>query len=337
MTKMDENNIHIDFEALAGKYLASSASSEEAGRLEALVRSDEEKCRLFFEMKKNWMMAATAGQKFDKSTAWEEIASQTGLETSAGKIKPLRPQPSKSLNRFWKVAAVVLLLIAGTWSVYYFSQVREKIFIAYDRAHELKLHDGSLRTLKAGSELTYPGRFRAAERRVKLTGEAFFEVAKLQEKPFVVEAQSAEIRVLGTSFYVNAIRDALEVEVVVSTGKVALTAPDSRQLQLTAGQKGIYSKSDGMLQEGIVENTNFLAWKTRLLIFEDTGLQEVFEILGQTYGERFNIAEELESCRLTATFREKSLEDVLAIIRETFGLRYIKSDGVIQVSGHACD
>lgn len=334
---MDKNNIHIDFEALAGKYLAGSASSEEAGRLEALVRSDGEKRKLFFEMKKSWTMAATAGQKFDKSTAWEKIASQTGLKTSAGKIKPLNPQPSRSLNRFWKVAAAVLLLIAGTWSVYYFSQVRERTFIAYDQAHELKLHDGSLITLKSGSELTYPGRFRSSERRVKLTGEAFFEVVGLQEKTFVIEAQSAEIRVLGTSFYVNAQQDAPGVEVVVSTGKVALIAPDNRRLQLTAGQKGIYSKSDGMLQEGDVENTNFLAWKTRLLIFEDTGLKEVFEILGQTYGERFSIAEGLESCRLTATFRDKTLEDVLAIIRETFGLRYVRSNGVISVYGQGCD
>lgn len=335
---MNKKNIHIDFLTLTGKYLAGSASSEEAGRLEALVRSDEEKRRLFVEMKKSWMMAASAGQQYNKTKAWEKISAATGQEVSVPKIIDLEPKPAKTLSIFRKVAAAVLLLIAGSWSVYYFTQTAEKTIFADQQPQEIILHDGTAVTLNSNSEITYPRRFRADERRITLEGEAFFEVAGSQEKSFVVEAGNAEIRVLGTSFYVNARHDAPTVEVVVSTGKVALVAPDMRHLPLTAGQRGIYSKTEDLLIEANVENPNFLAWKTRIIVFENTGLKEVFEVLGQTYGEAFNIADrELENCRLTATFHEKSLEDVLAIIRETFDLRYIRSNGVIGVYGQGCD
>jgi transmembrane sensor len=335
---MNEQNQHIDFESLAARYLAGSATPQEVERLEEWVRKDEEKRRLFIEIKRSWMLAASAGQQFNKAKAWENISSASGYVSSNSKIISLEPKTTKIFSRFWKVAAAVLLLIAGSWSVYYFTKSAEKIMFAEQKPQEIILHDGSIVTLNAGSEITYPRRFQANERRVTLEGEAFFEVAESEGKPFVVEARGVEIRVLGTSFYVNARGDATTVEVIVSTGKVALIAPDNRQLPLTAGQKGVYNKNDNLLQEASVENPNFLAWKTRLIVFENTGLKEVFEVVGQTYGEQFSIADkELENCMLTATFHEKQLEDVLDIIRETFELQYLRSNSMIIVSGQGCD
>lgn len=335
---MNEQNQHIDFESLAAKYLAGSATPLEVERLGEWVRTDEEKHRLFIEIKRSWMLAASAGQHFNKTKAWEKISAATGFEDSAPKIISLEPKTAKTFSRFWKVAASVLLLIAGSWSVYYFTQSAEKTMFAGHEPQEIILHDGSTVTLNASSEITYPRRFRADERRVRLEGEAFFEVAKSEEKPFVVEARGIEIRVLGTSFYVDARADVPSVEVVVSTGKVAMVAPDNRQLPLGAGQRGIYNKQNDKLLKASIDNPNFLAWKTRLIVFENTGLKEVFEVVGQTYGEHFSIAgKELENCRLTASFQEKSLEDVLAIIRETFDLRYVSSDNMIIVSGEGCD
>ncbi|MFO7922441.1 MAG: FecR domain-containing protein [Bacteroidales bacterium] len=330
---MSKKNKHIDFESLTAKYLAGSATSEEVNRLEAWVKSDKNKQRLFYEIKQSWRIAATAGQSYDKAKAWEKITAKTDREPDGNKIKPLYTGTRIPLNKILRIAAAFLLFIAGSYFIYQFSQFRDRTFIAERETRELELNDGTVVSLNTRSSLTYPARFRGNERRVKLEGEGYFEVTEIDKKPFIVETQDIEVKVLGTSFYISARRDTLQVEVVVNSGKVVMITPDNRELKLSAGQKGIYKMDDHELLEESIENPNYLSWKTRFIVFENTSLREVFEVLGHTYGVSFRIAgKELENSMLTATFREKSLEDVLEIVRETFGLRYTHSDGVIRVS-----
>ena len=330
---MSNKNKHIDFESLTAKYLAGSATSDEVDRLEALVKSDKEKQSLFLEIKKSWRIAATVGQSFDEAKAWKKITAKTDRKLTGNKSETLYTGTGISLNRILRIAAAILLFIAGSYLVYHFSQAGVRTLIAEKEASEIKLHDGSAVSLNIRSSLTYPARFRGNERRVQFEGEGYFEVASIENKPFIVEAQGIEVKVLGTSFYINAGRDELQVEVVVNSGKVAVITPDSRELRLSEGQKGIYRMDDHELFEESIENPNYLSWKTRIIVFDSTILKEVFEVLGNTYGVSFKIeSKELENHMLTATFKEKPLEDVLEIIRETFGLQYTDSYGVILVS-----
>jgi ferric-dicitrate binding protein FerR (iron transport regulator) len=333
---MTENNNHIDFENLAAKYLAGSATSDEVAMLEEWVKTDKEKRRLFFEIKKSWMIASTAGQVYDKTRAWENISRETGIHEEKEKIRPLHS--GISYKNILKIAASVLLLIAGLYSVIYFTQLQEKTLVAADVPVELELRDGTVINVNKHSNLTYPVRFRGDERRVSLEGEAFFDVARDLQNPFIVEAQDVEIIVLGTSFFISAIKNAPEVEVMVNSGKVALITPDNRQLALDAGRKGIYIREENQLIEDEISDPNYLSWKTRLIIFDNTRLAEVFEVLENTYGVHFRIVDEgLRNCRLTATFNNKPIEDILAIIRETFEIRFTRSNGIINVYGETCD
>ncbi|MFN2394584.1 MAG: FecR family protein [Bacteroidales bacterium] len=332
---MKENNNHIDFESLTARYLAGSATADEVAMLEEWVKTDEEKRRLFFEIKKSWMVVSTVGQVYDKTRAWENISRETGIQEEKDNIRPL--YSGISYKKVLKIAASVLLLIAGLYSVIYFTQLQEKTLVAGNEPLELELRDGTIITVNKHSSLTYPVRFRGGERRVTLEGEAFFDVARNLQNPFIVEAQDVEIMVLGTSFFISAIKNAPEVEVMVNSGKVALITPDNRQLALEAGRKGVYNREENQLIEDEIANPNYLSWKTRLIIFDNTRLAEVFEVLENTYGVHFRIADEgLQSCRLTATFDNKPLEDILTIIRETFEIRFTRSDGIINVYGESC-
>jgi len=325
--------MHIDFESLTAKYLSGSATSEEVDRLEAWVKSDKKKQSLFLEIKKSWKIAATAGQSFDEAKAWKKITAKTDRKLTGNKSETQYTGTGISLNRIWRVAAAILLFIGGSYLVYHFPQAGDRTFIAEKETMDFKLHDGSAVSLNIRSSLTYPARFRGNERRVKLEGEGYFEVAPIEKKPFIVEASGIEVRVLGTSFYINAREDELQVEVVVKSGKVAVISPDSRELKLSAGQKGIYRMDDRELFEESIENPNYLSWKTRFIVFENTILEEVFKVLENTYGVRFKIkSQELENYMLTTTFKEQTLEDVLEIIKETFGLQYAYSEGIIVVS-----
>lgn len=335
--QMNTNVNHTQFEDLAIKYLAGSATPREEEQLEIWVKNDEEKRRLFLGIKKSWMLASASGKVFHKSHAWEKIASQTFQSAPEVHIRPLQPKPSPPLRKIWGMAAAVLLLIVGMYSVYHFSGTREKVWVAADQPLERTLRDASRIYLHRNSTLTYPARFMGNERRVNLVGEAFFEVTPQAQKPFVVETSQIEIHVLGTSFYVNTHGEADKTEVIVQTGKVAMIASESVQLPLTEGKRGIYHPEKNELTEARVENPNFLSWKTRILVFEDSGLKEVFEVIGDTYGVNIRLSDNsLENCRLTAVFNDKTLDEVLAIVAETFSLRYTRSQEEILVSGQGC-
>ncbi|TVQ85171.1 MAG: DUF4974 domain-containing protein [Bacteroidetes bacterium] len=332
---MTENNNHIDFESLAAKYLAGSATPDETALLEDWVKNDEEKRRLFLEIKKSWMIASVAGQVYDEKSAWDKIAQQAGIEENRSNVRTI--QPVFSYQNFWKIAASIVLLVIGLYSVVYFTQLQEKTLATGLEPTELELRDGTLVNINKHSSITYPVRFRGGERRVILEGEAYFDVAQDLHNPFIVQAKDVEIMVLGTSFFVSAVKDALKVEVMVSSGKVALITPDMQQLALDAGRKGAFIREENQLIEDEITDPNYLSWKTKFIVFENTRLAEAFKVLENTYAVSFNIVDAaVGNCRITATFSDKSLEDILAIIRETFEIRFTSRDNVINVYGKGC-
>ncbi len=339
ITMMTDNNQHIDFEELVARYLAGSATSEEADLLEHWVKSDKEKRTLFLEIRKSWRLISTAGQQYDAQKAWDTITLHTKEKTTTDKIKPLHATSSAWTP--WRMAAAIAVLLACLFSVFYFTQLRDKTLVAEQQPANLQLHDGSMVSINKGSTLSYPVHFGGNERRVKLEGEAYFEVQPDPLKVFVVEVQGIEVRVLGTSFYVKAHSDDARIEVTVSSGKVAMITPDNRQLPLSAGQKATYHREEKAFSETTISNPNFLAWRTRKMIFEYSPLNEVFEVIGHTYGIDIRLRNpQLENCLLTATFNQQSLQDVLTIVGETFGLRFSRDkedEDTIWVSGEGCE
>ncbi len=333
---MSDLNLHTDFESLVAGYLAGNTSPQEVELLENLVKSDPEKRQLFIEIKRSWMLASTAGKSFNQQSAWKKIESQTLKGQNTPKIRPL--YPSFSTSGILKMAAVILLLIIGFYSIYFHTFMRQETLQAELKPTAVELQDGSVITVNKGSVIEYPVRFAANERRISLKGEAFFEVTTNPQKEFVVEVQDIEVRVLGTSFNIKSINNESAIEVSVLAGRVAIVAPDIPELILEAGQTGIYHQIRDTLvkQNNIAPNT--ISWKTRELIFENTSLKEVFTVIANTYGTEIGLREaKLENCTLTATFRDKQLEDVLNIIGETFNLRYVRSNGTLMATGEGCD
>ncbi len=331
---MNLGNQHIDFEVLAGLYLSGNASSEEVEMLELLVKSDAEKRKQFFEIKRSWMLAASPKYNFDKDKAWEKIAALT-VNQQGEKIKPLYPR--RLIKTVMRIAAAALILIVGTYVALYFAKHREKAIVADNKVVEYIFEDNSKVSLSYNSTIKYPAKFTSTERRIKLEGEAYFEVEKSDNKPFIVETHNAEIVVLGTSFWVKARKDDPETEVVVYSGRVALITPEMNRVEITPGNKGVYNIE--LTVPEVLENINpnIISWKTKHIVFENTNLKEVFSVINSTYGSSIKIRDSvLEECVLTATFSDRSLEDMLSIIKETFEIRYVRSEGVIYVIGEGC-
>jgi transmembrane sensor len=194
------------------------------------------------------------------------------------------------------------------------------------RQGKLLLPDGSQIVINGGSELLFPEKFDQATRTVILkTGEAYFEIAPDAKHPFIVQAASQQVRVLGTSFSIRDYQDEKQSSVTVNSGRVAVG-----QYELTAGTGTIYNKQTGILTKQTVDTTAATAWTRGELIFNDTTLQDVVQVLQHKYAIAFEVKDSaVLRHRFTATFRDNSIETIMQQLKLMSSFDYtIKNDQV---------
>lgn len=297
----------------------SSVPDEKAQILEIARKVD-----LTFELK-----------KYPSDQAWEKVHSRISMQSAPEKSK-IRYLIS---NPLFRVAAAVLfaaLLIVSGYEVFYHSQESKKMMEVSATNQILKafaLPDGTLVSLNTNTKIKYPKTFTRNIREITIEGEAFFEVVPNKDKPFIIHAGNSQIKVLGTSFNVNAYPSAKSVEVVVETGKVqvlnkATKANETNELILTSGERGTLVYSSNSLLKSTNQNPNFLAWKTRNLIFKATSLAEVIENLEKVYNVNIQMADpKLNELLLTAQFNNYPLDFILKVIETTFRIEAKQENG----------
>ncbi|WP_448103441.1 FecR family protein [Pedobacter panaciterrae] len=152
---------------------------------------------------------------------------------------------------------------------------------AKGETYQVRLPDGSLVWLNAASSLTYSTALtERRQRRVKLSGEAYFEVAKDKTHPFVVESRGQEVEVLGTHFNVNAYGDEPAIATTLLEGSVQVTSGKNQQI-LKPGFQAINSGSSIKVTEADIENT--IDWKEGDFYFENADFRSVMRKIGRWY------------------------------------------------------
>ena len=247
-------------------------------------------------------------------------------------------------REFFKFAAM-LVLVLGIGFVA-FQLIRRpknvedlpvRIAIAETDAHpinvmRISLPDGSSVRLNANTRIEYPEHFAGKIRKVKLSGEAFFEVTKDSIHPFRIETQNASVEVLGTSFNVSAYPNSDKVEVNVETGKVKLsqyTTGNSvlKFVVLPAGERGWFKVSKGEIGHKEELEPNYDAWITKVVNFQRTPLREVCAVLENTYHIKFKLENpEIGKIPYTANFADLNLDYIVKVIAHTHHLQ-VKKNG----------
>jgi len=199
--------------------------------------------------------------------------------------------------------------------------------------NEFVLPDGSVVALNSNSQLQFPKKFRGNTREVTIIGEAFFDVKPNPEKPFVINAGKAQVKVLGTSFNVSAYPETETVEVVVKTGKVQVvnnlgeSLNNESEVFLSPGEKSILFNESNILQKTENLDPNYLAWKTHDLIFNEVPLIEVVQCLEKVYHVQIQLSEpELSDLLLEAHFDKKPIDFILNVVRLTFDLNLLEEN-----------
>ena len=203
---------------------------------------------------------------------------------------------------------------------------------------EVELSDGSIITLNENSELIVAAGFNNGERPVQLRGTAFFDVVRDEQKPFVITASDAQVKVLGTSFLVRTLDDTPVTEVIVKSGSVSLAGgvEASNRVILKSGQMGVADgRKAGVLKRNN-RNANYLAWRDRVITFEKTALSEVAAVLSDVYKVEVAFEDDIENCQITAQFQKQSVESVVAIISQTFGFDVKSKGDSFKFTGDGC-
>lgn len=270
-------------------------------------------------------------KRFDSEKAWHKVDAR--ISARQMKIRPIY------LNPLFRIAASIIFAALLLFSGYEVlkapsSLAMKEINSGNELLNPIALPDGTLVSLNSDSKISYPNEFSGKTREVTLEGEAFFQVKPNKDMPFIIKAGNAQVKVLGTSFNVNAYPMAKQVEVIVETGRVQFVNqspefPNASELILNPGDKGTLDCSDHSMLKTSNEDPNFIAWKTRNFIFTATPLSEVVDKLEKVYKVEINIANpELNGLLLTSRFNNYTIDFILGeIIKTTFGIEVENVNG----------
>ena len=200
--------------------------------------------------------------------------------------------------------------------------------------YQLALSDGSKVWLNSMTEFRFPVAFTGEERKVYLTGEAYFEVAPNSKHPFIVVTEEGmEVKVYGTEFNMNTYQHGV-VQTVLVSGKVGIRVnATGKEVMLAPKQMAEYSEKTGMVRVEEADPYRYIAWKDGEFVFERETIEEIMERLGRWYDVKvFYENESLKQKRFTGVIsRYENIEQVLRLIEGPATLRFEVKGNVVMV------
>ena len=357
---------------LLARQLTGEATPEEIKELEQIIGQDPVLAKMAQEMKDAWndtgshemQKALSSFSKID--VLIQSKANETFIEDSG---TPVIPMHSK-LRRFRVgiAAAAMMILLVSVWFVF---QNRSKpgddaaqlattheISTLSKSIREVNMPDGSVIHLNEGSKVTYNDGFNSKIREVWLTGEAFFDVAKNKEKPFIVHAGKINVRVTGTAFNIRSYPDEQNVETSLVHGsvEVTVTGDPSEKYMLTPNQKlvipavkrdtananntptadkeGKYSNlktvRDAYSKDSVIAE---ISWMEGKLAFSQTS----FKDLALRLEKRFNVSfvfedKSKEDLEFTGVFYKQTLSEALHRLAIAAPFNYHINDTAVYIT-----
>jgi ferric-dicitrate binding protein FerR (iron transport regulator) len=349
----------IDWQLLA-RYLSGECSQEERNKIEAWIASDMENLKTVELMRVAWNVPEPQQQKSDVKKLWSEVAEQAGISAQSEDQKVPGTSEKAKIIRWpfdfqagsYRILRYAAVLLAATSLVYFFgkgvgifpwgqSSELQTLIVERGVRQSTTLSDGTIISLDAGSNLSYPKNFTGDTREVSLNGEGYFEVASNAAKPFIVHANHAVVRVLGTKFNVRAWQPDKKVTVAVSEGKVSLRSEEGAAgdvVVIVRGQASTLPESGRPSEPHPVDIDQYLGWMNNEVAFDDAPLQEILYQLERWYDVQFILSDStLAEEHLTIHIQNKSIDDILELISVLTDLRYRHMGNIIQLRSGVID
>lgn len=312
-------------------YFSGELNDDELINIETWADGQDGK-ELLMEMDRKMKTVEKAKYMYDTKTdqAWGKLSHRIEQEGN--------PEVSFFLMRrkFIGIAASIIALLGIGFGVFSFLQndlQMNSLQTAFNQT-QVELSDGTIVYLNGNSSLDYPTEFSGETRSVKLVGEAYFDVKPDKNHPFVIETENARVQVLGTSFNIKAINSQGDVEVLVTSGKVSLQDIQNPAQELILEKGDFASLRNNELENKLNNNENYLAWKTKMLDFNNTPLHEVVQTLNRAYAVQIDLEDEtLNELPLTSKYDQLSVDALLDAMCLTFSLdKKVVGDKIILYS-----
>jgi ferric-dicitrate binding protein FerR (iron transport regulator) len=250
-------------------------------------------------------------------------------------------------SQWFRVAAVISFALITSFILFYqFGSKAEtpqpqiakmkEVSVTKGQKLDLRLPDGSRVRLNSNSKITYPEKFNGEIREVTLEGEAYFEVAHINARPFIVHTSDASTKVLGTSFNVSAIGETTEITLV--EGKVNVSLPGGPSVTLTPKLQATIARGSQHIDTHEVDVEKYVGWKDNTLYFNNTTVREAFNIMENWYNVEIDATNpKLLNCIITSKYENESLENVLNSFRFMLKTDFKINGQQVTVSGNGCN
>lgn len=326
----------IDIEIIE-KVLNDKATLEEA-KMVAEWFTDEEGQELLSQYITNELEELTE----EKAATWldHSVPERRMKARFMSQIKQVKKKRFR--QRLMMVAVVVPFLFLGMAVTFLgdraglFSESKYiEVSAPFGEHLQVILQDGTLVLLNSNTKLRYPQKFGLFNRTVELSGEGYFDVAKMRSTPFIVDLKGVKVEVTGTKFDVKSYADDQKVWVTLEEGRVQLKDNKSLEYSLVPGEQVEYDRSSGKCSVKQIENfKEVTAWKDNSLNFYLTPLNDILKVLERQYDTHFIVNDSsLLNSRFTLSTTNVNVDDVLKDLEIVSYIAFNKmNDGAYEVT-----
>jgi len=306
--------MNIDWR-LISNILNDIASEEDQIRFQKWLGSDPKHRELFNELKERW------DQQEPNSDLNTKIAYADFLRKRDQLAAPKKTNVLP-LRRFINIAAAILILFSLSYGAFYYyhgtAKDIEMVWVATEAGQRrtVILADGTEVMLNVQSKLSFPKSFDPKERRVSFEGEAFFRVAKDPKKPFIIESNGIQTKVLGTEFNLNSYKNDSSTTLTLVEGSVAISGLGTEEI-LQPQEAINFNSKTGQVSAMAYQPELLTGWMDNILSFENTSLGAVALRLERKYDIQIEFADpSLKEEKITGRFESQSLSVILHSITQ---------------------
>jgi len=364
-----------ELKVLLEKFRQGIASPDDLQSLYRMLNTSDETA---FEtlINKEWSDVSSSNGELDSLALLDTIRKKTGIDSKEDETNRISQKKWQiNYTTFMRYAAIFVFAFALTWFLKpstgsLILNPKPQFFnikVAYGSKTTIELPDSSVVVLNSGSTLSYPDKFEAESRTVKLVGEAFFEVKKNSKRPFFVQTKDVTIRVLGTKFNVKSYPDDNTSETTLVSGSVEILQNSQGNKKvadpifLKPNQKAIFTRTTGLTElrdlnkeqakekvqtesetpnqlvtkiaDQEQEETDIdIAWKNNKLILNNDRFGDIIKILERWYDVDITLQNQaLADVRFSAKFDKESIVDVLNALKIVEPFHYEINKNIVTI------
>lgn len=321
-------------EEILAKFLMGECTEDELREVNSWLGESRENARELFKLEEIYHLGKTGDTSYKKEVGKAEKRLFKRLEQ-----EKIKQHKVRRMYGWMRYAAIFIgfFILGGIGYVFFQNYDRTEPLLAVttqDTIKELKLPDGTKVWLNKNTTLKYPRQFLATGRKVYLEGEGYFEVKRNPEKPFIVQSEAMQIKVLGTIFNFRSDKVKMSAVATLLKGEIEVKGNhDEGMIVLAPGQK---AELNGVTRRLVVKqvDTGFENWHDNQFIFDKADIYTIARTLENSYGVKIILAPDIDVKKTySGTLKKKeNVEAVLNQIKNVIPVEYKVVGGSVFLS-----